>query len=31
MTKVLTTKCSITSDTGDIKKNVCDFDVIHAI
>ena len=31
MTKVLTTKCSIPSNTGDIKQNLCDFDCIHAI
>ena len=30
MTKILTRKCSIPNTSGDIKQNVCDFNVIHA-
>jgi len=31
MTKILTRKCSIPDTSGDIKSNMCDFDVIHAV
>ena len=31
MTKILTRKCSIPNTSGDVKQNVCDFNVIHAV
>mmetsp|Transcript_18786 Transcript_18786/g.32102 ORF Transcript_18786/g.32102 Transcript_18786/m.32102 type:complete len:220 (+) Transcript_18786:680-1339(+) len=31
MTKILSTKCSIPNDSGDIKRHTCDFTVIHAV
>jgi len=31
MTKILTRKCSYPNESGDIKQNICDFNVIHAV
>jgi len=31
MTKILSKKCSIPERSGDVKNNICDFNVIHGI
>ena len=31
MTKILTRKCSYPNESGDIKQNICDFNVVHSV